>query len=89
MFDFKTYINARIPRVTNKKKDVNSIELCWAGNRVGFTFLFESKVIDTLKMSKNQTKTADYFDTTFDIVHGIMQNAVERGLRRRNLDDIS
>jgi transposase len=40
-------------------------------------------------MSKNQTKTAEFFDTTFDIVHTIMQRAVSRGLERRNLDDIS
>jgi transposase len=89
LFEYKTFINARIPRVINKKKEVNSIEISWAGERVSYTYLFESKVIDALKMSKNQTKTADFFDTTFDIVHGIMERAVVRGLDRRKLDGIS
>jgi transposase len=42
-----------------------------------------------LKISKNQTKTAYFFDTTFDIIHGIMQRAVERGLKQRDLYGIS
>jgi transposase len=62
--------------------------MSWAGERVSFTYLFETKVIETLTMSKNQTKTALYLETTFDIVHGIMQRAVERGLKSRKLDDI-
>lgn len=88
LFEYKTYINARIPRVINEKSEINTIELSWAGKRVSYTYLFEEKIIDALKMSKNQTKTADFFETSFDIVHGIMQRAVSRGLRRRDLDGI-
>lgn len=88
IFEYKTFINARLPRVINDKSVVSTIKLNWAGERVSFTYLFEIKVIEALKMSKNQTKTACYFDTTFDIVHGIMQRAVARGLKRRNLDSI-
>ena len=40
-------------------------------------------------MSKNQTKTAEFFDSSFDIVHHIMKRGVERGLLRRNLDGIT
>lgn len=87
IFEYKTFINGRIPRVINEKLEVNSIELSWAGNRVSYTYLFENRVIEALLMSKNQSKTADFFDTTFDIVHGIMERAVNRGLERRNLDD--
>jgi len=89
IFEYKTYINASIPRVSNKNGAINSIKLSWAGNRTSFTYLFESRVIDLLKISKNQTKTAYFFDTTFDIIHGIMQRAVERGLKRRDLCGIS
>ena len=89
IFEYKTYINARIPRVSNKNRAINSIKLSWAGNRTSFTYLFESRVIDLLKISKNQTKTAYFFDTTFDIIHGIMQRAVERGLKQRDLYGIS
>jgi len=88
LFEYKTFINTRIPRVINDKLEVNTIQLSWAGERVSYSYLFEYKVIEALKINKNQTKTADYFDTTFDIVHGIMERAVSRGLKRRNLDDI-
>ncbi len=88
LFDYKTYINARIPRVINDKSDVNTIDLIWAGDRVSYTYLFEYRVIESLQTSKNQTKTAKFFDTSFDIVHTIMQRAVCRGLARRNLDGI-
>ena len=88
IFDYKAFINARIPRVINKATDVRVIELSWADERVSYSFLFEHKVIEALQLSKNQTKTAAYFDTSFAIVHGIMQRAVQRGLARRNLDGI-
>jgi transposase len=88
IFEYKTFLNARLPRVINGNSEINTIDIAWAGSRVSYTYLFESKVIECLVMSKNQTQTADYFDVTFDIVHGIMQRAVSRGLQRRNLDDI-
>jgi transposase len=88
LFEYKTFINTRIPRVINDKNDVTSIDLSWADSRVSYTYLFECKVIEALEMSKNQTRTAKYFNTTFDIVHMIMQRAVTRGLKRRNLDGI-
>lgn len=88
IFEYKTFLNAKLPRVVNKKSEVNTIELSWADKRVSYTYLFEYRVIECLLMSKNQTKTAEYFDTTFDIVHGIMQRAVARGLKSRNLNNI-
>jgi len=84
LFEYKTFINVRFPRVKNSKGDVRTIETDWIDKRVSFTYLFEKKVLETLDMSKNQTKTAAYFDTTFDIVHSIMTRGVERGLRRRD-----
>ena len=86
LFEYKTYLNLRVPRVKNGNQEVTTMKLDWAGNRVSYSYLFEAKVIEALSMSKNQTKTADFFKTTFDIVHGIMLRAIERGLLRRNLD---
>jgi transposase len=86
IFEYKVFLNVRIPRVKNNKSEIGTIELGWAGQRVSYTYLFEGRVIETLQMSKNQTKTADYLETTFDIVHGIMKRAVARGLSRRGLD---
>ena len=89
LFEYKCYLNARIPRVKNGKLGVRNIVLKWADERVSFSYLFECRVIEALLMSKNQTKTAEFFDSSFDIVHNIMKRAVERGLIRRNLDGIT
>lgn len=86
IFEYKTYINARLPRVKNENSEIKNIELSWAGERLSYTYLFENKVIEVLQMSKNQSRTADYFNTTYDIVHGIMERAVLRGLKRRDLN---
>ena len=89
LFEYKCYLNARIPRVKNGKLGVRNIVLKWADERVSFSYLFEYRVIEALLMSKNQTKTAEFFDSSFDIVHNIMKRGVDRGLLRRNLDDIT
>jgi len=86
LFEYKTYLNVRIPRVKNDKSDITIMKLDWAGTRVSYSYLFETRVIEALLMSKNQTKTADFFNTTYDIIHGIMLRAIKRGLLKRNLD---
>jgi transposase len=88
LFEYTTYINARIPRILDSKGGVKQIGLAWASPKVGYTHLFENKVIEVLKMSNNQTKTALFFNTTFSIVHGIMERAVARGLSKRDLSDL-
>ena len=88
LFEYKTYIDVRIPRVINAKSEICTMKLGWAGSRVSYSYLFEYKVVKALLMSKNQTKTAEYFDTSFDIIHGIMERAVIRGLERRTLDGV-
>lgn len=45
------------------------------------------KTIDTLKSTKNQTKTARLLRLTFSEVHTVMERAVARGLSRRNGDE--
>ena len=83
---YKTFLNVRAPRVINDKSGISTISIGWAVERVSFTYPFEARVIEALQMSKNQTQTAKYFDTTFDVVHGIMKRAVSRGLSRRDLE---
>lgn len=88
LFEYKTFINVRLPRIKNDKGHISTIETQWADKRVSYTYLFEKKALEALQMSKNQTKTANYFDTSFDIVHGIMTRSGTRGLERRDLNGI-
>lgn len=88
VFDYLTYINFKAPRVKNEKGEIKQIDIGWVDSRVSYSYKFESKVIEALLLSKNQSKTAEFFDTTFDIVHGIMLRAVKRGLNKRDLTEM-
>jgi transposase len=51
--------------------------------------LFEHAVIDLLKASKNQTKTAELMRCSFDVVNRIIHLSTERGMSRRALTSAS
>jgi len=88
LLQYKCFLNYRTPRIKNEKGQVRSLTLPFVDKRVSFSYLFENKVIEALQMSKNQIKTASFFDCSFDIVHGIMCRGVERGLKRRKLEGL-
>jgi len=50
--------------------------------------LFERFAIDLLLASKNQTKAAEILRVSFDVLHHIMEKAVERGLLNREEKEI-
>lgn len=89
LFNYKTFVNFRTPRAKTSKGNVIKMPVPFADSRVSFTYLFEVKVIKTLELSKNQTHTAKYLKTTFEVIHHIMKRAVTRGLYKRNLDDLT
>lgn len=80
---YQTWLVARVPRVVNGDEKISTIEVPWADFSDRYTFLFSTAIIQLLQLTKNQTKTAQFFRTTFDVVHGIMTKAVERGLQLR------
>ena len=83
LFQYKTFLHCRIPRVKNSLGKVSSIEIPWADSLKRYSFLFEKHIIDLLKATFNQTKTASLANTTFDVVNRIMHSSVERGMLRR------
>jgi transposase len=87
-FDYQCFLNFKTPRMKLPNGQIQSIPLSFSDKRVSFSWKFESKVIETLLLSKNKTQTARYLKTSFDIVHQIMERAVKRGLDRRELDGI-
>jgi transposase len=88
MFDYITYLNFRTPRAKLSSGKIRAIPLVFTDERVSFSYDFERKAILTLVLSVNQSKTAKYLNTSFEVVHNIMDRAVKRGLLRRNLDDV-
>lgn len=88
ILEYKTFINAKIPRVKSKDRRIESVETPWAapGNR--HTFLFEILVIDLLLTSKNQTKTAKQLRCGFNLVNRIIHTASQRGIERRDKNTV-
>jgi hypothetical protein len=83
---YQTWLVARLPRVINSDGKVSTISVPWADYSDRYTFLFCSAVIQLLQLTRNQTKTAEFFKTSFDVVNAIMRKAVERGLAKRSVD---
>jgi len=79
---YKTIIEADVPRGECGRHGVRQIRVPWAEDRSQFTALFERLVIDWVKTA-SQTAVAEQFGMSWDEVHGIMERAVARGLARR------
>lgn len=52
--------------------------------KLSFVVADGKKTIETLRSTKNQTKTARLLRLSFEQVHGVMLRSVERGLKRRD-----
>jgi transposase len=86
---YKSYVRCRIPRVLCSDGKVRQISIGWANKHDRHTFSFEIKVIDLLKATKNQSKTAEYLNCSFRLVNRIMHRCTQRGMERRNYSHIS
>ena len=79
---FRTIVESDVPRVTCSTHGVLQVSVPWAEAGSGFTSLFECLVIHWLKEA-SIAAVADLCDISWDQVDTIMQNAVKRGLARR------
>ena len=85
---YKSYVRCRIPRVLCEDGKVRQISIGWADKHDRHTFSFEVKVIELLKATKNQSKTAEYLGCSFRLVNRIMHRCTQRGMERRNCSHI-
>lgn len=88
IMQYKTFINAKIPRIKHKDSKIESAKVPWAQSGKHHTHLFEIFAIDLLLATKNQTKTAQILRCGFNLINKIMHNATQRGLERRDTDTI-
>lgn len=86
---YKTFIKCQLPRIITSSGKVKTVQPNWASGYERHTFLFEHAVIDLLKASKNQTKTAQLMRCGFNIVNRIMHLSSERGMKRRNYSQVT
>lgn len=85
---FQTIIKSRVPRSECPEHGVKTINVPWAGPNSRFTLLFERLAIDVMIAAKSIKEAAKLLGLSWDQVHHIQARAVERGLKRRELDEI-
>lgn len=83
ILQYKSYVRCRIPRVKCLDGKTKQIALGWTSKHDRHTYHFEIRVIDLLKITKNQTKTAEFMNCSFRLVNRIMHRSTERGMQRR------
>ena len=82
---FETIITARVPRLLLKSGRTLTASVPWAAPRGRFTLAFEALVIALLQQCRTVRGAARLARITEDAVDGVMRRAVERGMRRREL----
>ncbi len=86
---FETLIVCRIPRVDCPEHGVLSATVPWADAYSRFTLLFEHFAIDVLRAAKSITAAMKLLRLSWDQIHAIQEQAVNRGLSRRANDKIN
>lgn len=84
---FKTILEADIPRVECGEHGVVQIDIPWAEPNSGFTALMEALIIDWLKET-SITAVARRMRLSWAQIDGVMQRSVRRGLDRRKIEDL-
>jgi transposase len=85
---FETVIKARIPRTSCPTHGVHNIHIPWAEPHGRFTLLFEAFAIRVLIASSSIEKGRRLLGLGWEASQKIMNSAVERGLERRDLEEV-
>jgi transposase len=88
IMQYKTFINATLPRLKMSDGSVKTVTPPWADKHERHSHLFEIAVIEVLLATKNQTNTMKLMRCSFDIVNRILHKATQRGLARRNEEEV-
>lgn len=85
---YKTYISCKLPRYKRNDGKVLTLVPPWASKHERHTYLFEHAIIDLLKATKNQSKTAEIMRCGFNVINRIIHLSTKRGLSRRSMSDL-
>jgi transposase len=85
---FTTLIRARTPRSNCPEHGVKTMSVLWAAPQGRFTLLFERFAVEVLLASATVSQACGLLGLSWDTAQEIMRRAVERGLERRQLEDL-
>jgi transposase len=85
---FTTLIRARMPRSDCPEHGVKTMAVAWAAPQGRFTLLFERFAVEVLLASGSISQACELLGIHWETAQEIMRRAVERGLERRQLEDL-
>jgi transposase len=85
---FETRIRAAVPRSDCRACGVKTVAVPWAGKHSRFTLFFEAFAVGVLTACANVKRAAMLLRIDWQAAHGIMERAVERGLKERRTDEV-
>lgn len=85
---FETSIHCKPPRVKCEQHGVITACTPWAGKHARFTLLFEDFAVKVLEASRSISDAGKLLRLNWNQVQCVMKRAVERGLERREKDEI-
>lgn len=85
---WKTFIEADVPRVSCPEHGVLQIRVPWAEEQSRFTAMFEAFTIDVLQSVRSKVQAERLTAISWDQVDHVMDRAVNRGLARREIEEI-
>jgi transposase len=86
---FETLVKSRLPRSECPEHGIKTIVAPWAsGPRSQFTALFERFAIEVLLGARSIKKAQEILGISWDQAQRLQEQAVERGLTRRKLDEL-
>ena len=86
---FKTLLHCNPPRTRCGKHGVKTMTQPWARKSSGFTLLFEAFAVKVLEASKSTENARKLLGVNWHQLQKIMSQAVERGLARRDSDEVT
>lgn len=86
---FTTELVAKTPRADCSDCGVKTVAVPWSSKGSRFTLMFEAFAVEVLNACGNVTKARELLRLGWDAVQRIMERAVERGLARRDKDNIT
>lgn len=95
-FQYRCYLNARIPRVKTKSGQVKQVSPPWAGKTSGFTLLFEAFILQLVKQIPVHqvcdtigTYDKKVWDMLKEYVKEYLETADYSGVKRIGIDETS
>jgi transposase len=89
VMQFRLEVHCATPRCNCQEHGIKNVTPPWADPKSRFTFLFEHSAVETLLSCGTISQAAKLLNVHWESLQRIIDRAVERGLLRRNAENIT